>query len=142
MWRLGRTNWPVGGRFCELWCCRASRTHNKFMSLRKALRPSMCVECVIISSLFFFCLADLQLVITTSYRVSGHSCTCATLRFPVSPASIEKPPSCPGARLGEFKASAPSIYLATTLSRMILVLSPHDVLSCFSFPWLYAEITV
>lgn len=47
-----------------------------------------------------------------------------------------------GARLGELKASAPSIYLAPTLLRMILVLSPHDVSSCFSFPWLYEEITV
>lgn len=47
-----------------------------------------------------------------------------------------------GARLGEFKASAPSTNLATTLLRMIVVSSPHDIWSCFSFPWSYAEITV
>lgn len=113
LWRLSRPNWPAGGCFCELWCCRESQTHKKFMSLCmrvcewSPVWPSTCVHCVIINSLLYFCLTDLS---SASLVIAARDCVWAQLQFchivihGLSCFHIKATQHPRGVRLGEFKA--------------------------------------
>lgn len=127
MWRLRRVNWPFKSSFCELYPYWDSWSHKKCMSLRARMRvraskeASMCLLCVIISSLFFFSPTDLRPVITSpSERVCLGTAALLSLCASRAPsASTRKKQKTPRVHkavgLGELKATCLWLLVPATL---------------------------